>query len=62
MICGLNQPCRAKVSDIQMMVRTGGRNRTEQELRHLFGVSGFELNRVIATAAGMNIVEAKPMA
>jgi hypothetical protein len=62
MICGQNQPCFAKMSDIQMMVRTGGRNRTEQEFRLLFASSGFELNRVIATAVGMDIIETKPIA
>ena len=40
-VCPPNQDCAGKVVDIQMMVRTGGRNRTEGEFRDLFDRSGF---------------------
>jgi hypothetical protein len=32
-----------------MMVRTGGRNRTEKELRELLTAAGFRLERVLST-------------
>jgi hypothetical protein len=43
-----------------MMVRTGGRNRTELEFRKLLGATGFHLSRLIPTPAGLDIVEALP--
>ena len=52
-----NQPGFGKVSDIQMMVRTGGRNRTLEELRDLLTAGGFQLRRVIDTAGGPDVVE-----
>lgn len=58
-ICGPNQPCSGKSSDITMMVRNGGRNRTEIEYRDLLRAAGFELTRAISTA-GPGIIEAQP--
>src|SRR5262249_1233567 len=46
-VCGPNQPCLAKISDIGMLVRTGGRNRTEKEYRNLLTKSGFEVTRML---------------
>jgi O-methyltransferase domain len=54
------QSYRATISDVQMLVRTGGRNRTEQELEALLTVSGFRVRRTIPTAGGPDIVEASP--
>jgi len=34
-VYGPNEPGRGKIGDLQMMVRCGGRNRTEAELRDL---------------------------
>jgi hypothetical protein len=46
--------------DMQMMVRTGGRNRTESELRDLLTSGGFHLSRVIQAGSGPAILEALP--
>ena len=37
------------MADVQMMVRTGGRNRTEKELRELLTAAGFRLERILST-------------
>jgi hypothetical protein len=58
-VCGPNQICRGKTSDIAMMVRNGGRNRTEQEYRDLLRAHAFEITRVVSTA-GPSLVEAVP--
>ena len=58
-VCGPNQPCGAKVGDILMLVRTGGRNRTEKEYRDLLSKGGFKTARVISTSA-QSIFEAMP--
>jgi hypothetical protein len=44
---------------MQMMVRNGGRNRTEQEYLKLLAASGFTLTRIFPTA-GPAIIEATP--
>ena len=58
-VCGPNQICRSKTFDIQMMVRNGGRNRTEKEYRDLLRAHGFEITRVVSTA-GPSVLEAVP--
>jgi hypothetical protein len=42
-----------------MMVRTGGRNRTDKEYRNLLRAGGFNVTRVFPTA-GPGIVEGIP--
>jgi hypothetical protein len=59
-ICAPNQACPAKAADIQMMVRNGGRNRTEKEYRDLLRTANFDVRRVISTT-GPGIVEAVPV-
>jgi hypothetical protein len=59
LVCGPNQRCRAKMSDITMLVRTGGRNRTEQEYRDLLADGGFKLERVLP-AGGLYVMESSP--
>jgi len=44
------ESCLAMMADVQMMVRTGGRNRTEKELRELLTAGGFRLERVLSTS------------
>lgn len=46
------------LSDLNMLVRTGGRERTESEYRTLLAGSGFRLDRILATDAAVSIVEA----
>ena len=60
LVCGPNQPCPAKQRDINMLVRTGGRNRTEQEYRDVLTRGGFRTTRVIATASTLFLLEALP--
>ena len=54
-----NQP-GGKVGDVFMLVRTGGRNRTEQEYRSLLASGGFDTTRVISTGTALSIIEAVP--
>jgi hypothetical protein len=59
-VCGRNQRCYAKEVDITMLVRTGGRNRTEKEYRDLLAKGGFEMTRVIPSQGGPSVMEAVP--
>jgi len=46
-----------------MLVRAGGRNRTEEEYRALLAKGGFAVTRVIAEAAiPVSLIEATPRA
>ena len=53
-----NQPDLSKFLDLNMMVITGGRERTEGEFKSLLAASGFELTRVIRTMSPVCIIEA----
>lgn len=53
-----NLPSPGKIGDLQMMVRVGGRNRTEEEFRTLLGSAGFDLRRIVPTGTGPDIIEA----
>jgi hypothetical protein len=46
--------------DLNMMVLTGGRERTEPEFRELFESPGLTLQRLFPTSSGLNVLEAKP--
>jgi C-methyltransferase len=52
---------RASVLDIVILTVTGGRERTTNELSVLFERARFCLDKVIATANPMRIVEARPI-
>ncbi len=52
-----NQPSIAKLLDLEMLVTTGGRERTEEEFNTLFKSSGFEISRIISTSAGISVIE-----
>ncbi len=58
-VCGPNQPCRGKMTDVRMLAVLGGRNRTEQEYADILKSTGFEMTRVVATG-GPDIIEAVP--
>ena len=60
LICGPNQPCAAKARDINMLVRTGGRNRTEQEYKYVLSRSGFRPVRTLPTASTLYLIEVEP--
>jgi hypothetical protein len=55
-----DQPHIARALDLLMLVALGGKVRTEAELSRLLEAAGLRLNRVIATAAPMAVVEAVP--
>lgn len=56
-----SEPHFAKFIDLNMLVMTGGRERTEEEYRRLFESSGFRLTRLIPTDSPMSIIEGEPM-
>jgi hypothetical protein len=45
------------MSDINMLVLDGGRERTEQQYRELFSKAGLYVRRVIPTRSAVSIVE-----
>ena len=57
-ICPANEPCQAKIGDLNMLVRTGGKNRSESEYRRLLEKAGFTLLRVIKTRSEISVIEA----
>ncbi len=52
-----NAPSVAKLLDLEMMVITGGRERTEFEYKNLFESSGFKLSRIIPTRENVCLLE-----
>lgn len=56
-----NEPHFGKFLDLNMMVMTGGLERTEEEFRRLLDASGFRLVRVIPTNSPISIIEAVPI-
>ena len=55
-------PDFAKTLDLDMLLFTGGRERTEQEYATLLGRAGFEMTRVVPTVSTISLVEARPTA
>ena len=53
-------PAFGSLLDLNMLVMSGGRERTQEEYRSLFEASGFSLTRVIPTLAPVSILEAQP--
>jgi len=49
------------LSDIEMMVLPGGRERSEEEYRDLFAQAGFRLTRVVPTQSLQSVIEAVPV-
>jgi hypothetical protein len=49
------------MSDLNMMVMTGGHERTVTEYEALFQAAGFALTRVTPTDSIMSVIEAKPL-
>jgi hypothetical protein len=46
--------------DLEMLVQTGGRERTASEYEKLLARAGFRQTRVVPTAGPMSVVEAFP--
>jgi hypothetical protein len=55
-----NEPHFSKFIDLNMLVMTGGKERTEKEFEMLLADAGFKLLRVIPTGVPTSIVEAEP--
>jgi hypothetical protein len=53
-----NEDAPAKLSDLNMLVATGGRERSTEEFAAIFQASGFRLTGVTPSASGMNVIEA----
>jgi len=52
-----NEPHFGKFIDLNMLVMTGGRERTEAEFRKLYEASGFRLTRVVPTESPFSVIE-----
>jgi len=52
-----NEPSVAKLLDLEMLVTTGGRERTEKEFKTLLESSGFKLSRTITTKESICVIE-----
>ncbi|MGQ0633492.1 MAG: methyltransferase [Planctomycetaceae bacterium] len=52
-----NDPMFSKLLDLNMLVIPGGLERTEAEYRQLFKAAGFRLNRIVATATEVSVIE-----
>jgi hypothetical protein len=61
LVCGPNLACSAKMGDVNMLARTGGRNRTEQEYRDLLSAGRFSTRRVIPVSDSLYVIEVLPM-
>lgn len=55
-----NTPHFAKLLDLDIMLFTGGRERTEKQFATLLARAGFDLARVIPTASTLSLLEARP--
>ena len=55
-----NAPAFGKWMDLNMLVVAGGRERTEAEYRSLYARAGFDLMRIIPTAAEVSLIEGAP--
>jgi hypothetical protein len=63
MICNVKQLSYPLLSDLNMVIRTGGCERTLAEYRALYKAAGFKLSRHFETPSptGMTIIEGKPV-
>lgn len=52
-----NRPSPAQLVDLNMLVMTGGRERTASEYGDLFSQAGFRLHRVVPTGSPYHLVE-----
>jgi len=50
----------AAANDVNMLVCTGGRQRSEAEFRSLFAAAGFRLSTIVPTPAGVSVIEGRP--
>jgi len=50
----------AAANDVNMLVNTGGRQRSEAEFRALYAAAGFALTRIVPTLAPVSVIEGVP--
>ncbi len=50
----------ATANDVNMLVCTGGRQRSEAEFRSLYEAAGFKLTKIVATPARLSVIEGVP--
>lgn len=50
----------AAANDVNMLVGTGGRQRSETEFRSLYSATGFRLTRIVPTLAPVSVIEGEP--
>jgi O-methyltransferase domain/Dimerisation domain len=55
-----NENPDAKLSDLNMMVGPGGRERTRDEFADLLAAGGFDLTRTVPSAMALSVLEARP--
>jgi hypothetical protein len=55
-----NDPDQGKMTDLQMLVSHGGRERTVEEFKALFEDAGFDLTTIIPTRGQLSVIEGKP--
>lgn len=53
-----NEPSLGKFMDLNMLVMTGGRERTADEFRALLAAAGFRLNKIITIPSPVHVIEA----
>ena len=53
--------CGAAANDVNMLVNTGGRQRSEAEFRSLYQASGFKLTSIVPTDARVSVIEGVPV-
>jgi hypothetical protein len=51
----------AASNDVNMLVCTGGRQRSEAEFRALYAATGFRLTRIVPTPVRIGIIEGEPV-
>jgi hypothetical protein len=56
-----NEPDFSKFFDLNMLVMTGGKERTAKEFEQLLAAADFKLVRIIPTATPTAIVEGEPV-
>jgi hypothetical protein len=55
-----NENPDAKLSDLNMMIGPGGRERTRDEFARLFAAGGFDLESTTPSAIGLSVFEGRP--
>jgi hypothetical protein len=55
------EPHFSKLLDLEMLVNTGGRERTLEEYERLYAAAGFALTRVVPTPTPVSVIEGRPI-